>query len=175
MKKLVCTLYLPLFLIANSVLASEADKLHIYTRPIAPTAVPVYEENGDAVVFAQDDSHLRVINFWALWCVSCRKEMPTIDALSESYAPEDIEFITVAVGKNDPAKIREFFGEIGVVNLPVYHDENQRYAASVGVRGLPHTIILNAKGEEVARIIGEANYLDPSIKAAFDRLLLTTK
>ncbi len=175
MKKYLRALYLSLILIANTaathVWANEGEKLDVYIQPQPLNETPVTDEAGQETIFGEDDSRLRVVNLWALWCVSCRKEMPTLDALSEEYDPKDIEFLTVAVGRNDPEKIREFFKEIGVVNLPVYYDTRQKYAASVGAAAIPQTIVLNAKGEEIARVIGEANYLDDDLRAKLDELL----
>lgn len=171
MRKFVCILYLPLFLIANAVQASEADKLDIYDAPRALEAVPLETVEGGTVTLEASESKLRIVNLWALWCVSCRKEMPTLDMLTERYTPEEIEVLTIAVGRNAPQKVDEFFREIGVKNLPVYYDKKQKFAAEAGAAAIPHTIFLNAKGEEVARVIGEANYADEDMMAKIDSLL----
>jgi len=30
-----------------------------------------------------------MINVWATWCLPCRVEMPSIEALNKDYAPRD--------------------------------------------------------------------------------------
>ncbi len=171
MRKFVSILYLPLILIANNVHASEADKLHIYSAPRAAVVVPVETEAGDETQLSESDAKLRVVNLWALWCVSCRKEMPTLDALSEEFSPEELRVLAVAVGRNDPEKVHQFFDEIGVKNIENFYDKKQKYAGAIGAAALPHTIFLNAKGEEVARVIGEADYTDEALKEKIHALL----
>ncbi len=170
MKSLFATLYFSLFLIANAVQASEADKLQLYPTPRAGVLTTVQDANGEDVQFGVSDAKLRVVNLWAIWCAPCRKEMPTLDELAKSLDAEKVEFAAVAVGRNDEAKVEEFLDEIGVTNLPIYYDPKQHYSTSVGAAGLPYTIFLNSKGEEIGRVIGEANYLDPELAAKIEAL-----
>ncbi len=171
--QIINILYVPLFLIANALSASEAPPLQIYETPRPAIEEPVYNEAGEPYQLGPSEATLRIVNLWALWCVSCRKEMPTLDALSEEYPPETLQIETIAIGRNDPAKVHKFFEEIGVQNLPVYYDKRQKFAAKAGALALPHTIFLNSKGEEIARIIGEANYIDESMKKEIDALIAT--
>ncbi len=170
MKSLFATLYFSLFLIANAVGATEADKLQVYDAPRPPVLTAVADVDGQEMQFGASDKDLRIVNLWALWCVACRKEMPTLDELAKSLDAEKFAFAAVAVGRNDPAKVDEFLGEIGVKNLPIYYDAKQRYATSVGAAALPYTIFLNKNGEEIARVIGEANYLDEGLVAKIKAL-----
>jgi hypothetical protein len=64
----------------------------------------------------------------------------------------------VATGRNPPAAVTRFFEEIGVKNLPVLLDPKSALARQMGVLGLPLTVILNPEGEEVARLIGDAEW-----------------
>jgi thiol-disulfide isomerase/thioredoxin len=38
-----------------------------------------------------------LLNFWATFCVPCRLEMPSLQALSEKYHNKDVEIIAVSV------------------------------------------------------------------------------
>jgi len=49
-------------------------------------------------------------------------------------------------------------GENDVSDLPVYLDPKSRFANDMGVRGLPITVILNAQGQEIARMRGDAEW-----------------
>jgi hypothetical protein len=64
----------------------------------------------------------------------------------------------VATGRNAVVQIEKFYAEAGVVNLPVLRDPKSELARAMGVLGLPVTVILNPEGQEVARLIGDAEW-----------------
>lgn len=97
-----------------------------------------------------------VLNFWATWCAPCRREMPSLGRLQA--AMPDIAVVPVATGRNDPAAIDRFFAEAGVTGLTVLRDPKSELARSIGVMALPVTLILNSEGQEVARLIGDAEW-----------------
>ena len=99
-----------------------------------------------------------MVNFWATWCAPCRKEMPTLAHLQTLMADEPVEVITVATGSNPVPAIRKFIDEIGATNLPLYRDTKQQLARQMGIMGLPVTVILDPRGQEVARLIGDADW-----------------
>jgi thiol-disulfide isomerase/thioredoxin len=100
-----------------------------------------------------------VMNFWATWCAPCRKEMPSLDRL-QAAMPE-IAVVPVATGRNDVTQITKFYAQAEVANLPVLRDPKSGLAHAMGVMGLPVTIILNPEGQEVARLIGDAEWDSP--------------
>ncbi|MFN3592989.1 MAG: TlpA family protein disulfide reductase, partial [Thermaurantiacus sp.] len=58
-----------------------------------------------------------------------------------------------------------FFAEIEIRHLPVLRDPKSELARGMGVMGLPVTVILNPEGQEVARLIGDAEWDSDSAKA----------
>lgn len=97
-----------------------------------------------------------VLNFWATWCAPCREEMPALDRLQA--AMPDIVVLPVATGRNAPDAIDRFFTEAAVQNLTVLRDPKAELSRAMGVLALPVTVILNPEGQEVARLIGDAEW-----------------
>lgn len=112
-----------------------------------------------------------VLNFWATWCAPCRKEMPSLDRLAASMTDKGVSVVTIATGRNPPPAITRFFEEIGVQNLPVLLDPKSALARQMGVLGLPLTVILNPEGQEVARLIGDAEWDSADARAMVDALI----
>lgn len=98
-----------------------------------------------------------LVNFWATWCAPCRAEMPALDALNR-HSNDGFEVITIATGRNPPAKIDAFFKESKITSLPKYIDPTMTYARNFGVFGLPISVIVNKDGHEIARLQGEADW-----------------
>jgi thiol-disulfide isomerase/thioredoxin len=112
-----------------------------------------------------------VLNFWATWCAPCRKEMPMLSALQEDLGSDTFEVMTIATSRNPPVKMKAFFDDIGVTNLPLHRDPKSMLARQMAVLGLPVTVLLNPEGKEVARLTGDADWSSDSARAVLVALM----
>lgn len=112
-----------------------------------------------------------VLNFWATWCPPCRKEMPGLGALQTELGGDRFEVVTVASGRNAVPAIEEFFAEAGVTHLTALRDPKGELSRAMGVLGLPVTVILNPEGQEVGRLIGDAEWNAPEARAVLSALM----
>ena len=176
MRKLVVVLYTAFILGANVAVADvaalrEGDmrKLALHDTP-APIPEAVLLDAADAEHSLSDyKGKWVVLNFWATWCAPCRHEMPSLDRL-QTAMPE-IAVVPVATGRNPVTGIERFFAEAGIKTLPILRDPKSELARGMAVMGLPVTVILNPEGEEVARLIGDAEWDSPSAKAIMAALV----
>jgi len=111
------------------------------------------------------------VNFWATWCVPCREEMPALDALQGEFGGERFQVVTIATGRNELAAIDRFYKGAGIQHLPVLLDPRQAVARDMGVLGLPSSVLLGPDGNEIARLIGDAEWYSPSARAIVAALL----
>jgi thiol-disulfide isomerase/thioredoxin len=162
MRKVLIVLYTALLMGANAAVADVAalrtgdmQKLNL----VAATALPdilIEDAAGAPLSLSEWQGKWVVLNFWATWCAPCRTEMPSLDRLQ--VAMPEIAVVPVATGRNSVEGITEFFAEAGVTHLPVLRDPKSELARNMGVLGLPVTIIVNPAGQEVARLIGDAEW-----------------
>jgi hypothetical protein len=83
----------------------------------------------------------------------------------------EIAVVPVATGRNAVVQIEKFYAEAGVVNLPVLRDPKSELARAMGVLGLPVTVILNPEGQEVARLIGDAEWDSAAAQAVLRAMI----
>ncbi|MDQ2094729.1 TlpA family protein disulfide reductase [Rhodalgimonas zhirmunskyi] len=144
---------------------------HAAPKPAGTTAY-VTEDGGEATL-ADHKGRYVLVNFWATWCAPCRKEMPSLSRLQAEKGGADFEVLTLASGKNNPAKIKQFLNEIEVDNLPMHRDPAGKLAREMGVMGMPVTVLLDPEGQEIARLIGDAEWDSEAAKAIIDALTST--
>lgn len=70
-----------------------------------------------------------------------------------------------------PPGSKKFFEENGIGNLPRHQDPGSAAAREFGVVALPITVILNPEGQEIARLIGDADWNSESAKAIIATLV----
>jgi thiol-disulfide isomerase/thioredoxin len=143
----------------------EGDMLKLQLGVDRGSDVVFMHEDGSDLTLAAYDGKLVVLNFWATWCAPCRKEMPHLSELQTEMGGADFEVVTIATGTNQRPAMERFLAEIGVENLPLHTDNNSALARDMGVVGLPVTIILNADGFEIGRLIGDADWASDNAKA----------
>ena len=174
-------LYAALALGANSAVADIADiealrtglmkKLvfHSTAKPVSAKAFT--DPDGGEHRLADYKGKYILLNFWATWCAPCRKEMPSLDNLQETYGGRSFEVVTVATGRNTLPGIKKFFQKAGVTHLPILLDPTQALARDMGVLGLPISVILDPSGNEIARLRGDAEWDTDSAKAIIKALI----
>lgn len=142
----------------------DMRKLRFHSAPKPVSDVPFLHEDGADMTLADFQGKVVVLNFWATWCAPCRHEMPYLSALQAELGGDSFAVVTVATGRNDEMGMQQFFAEIGVDNLPLHRDPKQALARDMGVLGLPVTVIIDAQGQEIARLQGDANWASDSAK-----------
>ena len=98
-----------------------------------------------------------IINFWATWCVPCRREMPGLERSSRRLAARGVRVIGVSVDA-DLNLAREFV-HAHKLTFPIYADGDKKtFQSALRVRALPQTVLVTADGTIAARIAGTRDW-----------------
>jgi thiol-disulfide isomerase/thioredoxin len=164
-------------MIAASDVAAAPEELKnfvVHQTPKASPTINFQDEQGKTRSVAELKGKVVVLDLWATWCVPCRKEMPSLDRLQASLGSPDFAVIPVSIDRGGLATVAKFYAEIGIRALPMYFDTSGQSLREVGAVGLPTTLILDRAGEEVARVIGPAEWDTPEV-AEFLKPIIANK
>ena len=145
----------------NLIRAEDFSKnVVIHEKPIAIKEIKFKDSDLLTVDLTNKKGNIMIINFWATWCAPCKREMPSLEKLTNKY-PE-IKVYAINTEKPNKLKIRDFFRTIDVASLETYYDPDFKLVKQFKMRGLPTSILINKEGEEFGRVIGEVDFISES-------------
>ena len=106
-----------------------------------------------------------IVNFWATWCAPCVKEMPALDRLAREVKNDGLIVLALSADREGAPVVRKFYDKNGIEHLPVAIDRISRVARALDVGGLPTTVMFDADGREVGRVVGTAEWDAPATVA----------
>ena len=139
-------------------LSGDLQKIRINKSPREIQEFNVINTNDVSKTINFKDSKVKLINFWATWCAPCREEMPSLNKLVSSVKSDDFSIIVIAVGRNSNAAIKDFFIRHELTNLESYKDPKGKITSKLNVFGLPTTVIIDQHSNELARLVGSADW-----------------
>ena len=94
-----------------------------------------------------------VLNFWATWCVSCRKEMPQFIEAYDAHRDDGLVVIGLNLQESESI-IRPFVDDFGI-DFPVLIDRDGEVGDAYLLLGLPTTFFIGRNGVVESVFIGE--------------------
>ena len=115
-----------------------------------------------------------VLNFWATYCVPCRKEMPDLAAIQNEYAALGVQVIGASTDEaEDRAKVLQFVKETKI-NFPIWTGATSADMMRFGLgAALPGTVIVGRDGRIAKVISGIVNQAD--LKKQIDAMLASAE
>lgn len=148
------------FLICGQALAGNRPLVPLEGQPQAAD-FKLQDTAGNTVQLSDYRGKVLVVNFWATWCASCRREMPSIDRAAKWLKQFDGHLIGINVGE----KLDRVSGylEKAPVSFPMLLDTDTSVATSWGVKGLPATFAIDPDGHIIYRVFGSREWDDPQL------------
>ena len=155
----------------------EVAAVNVAKSPLKVPDLGFEDANGKKLSLADFRGRTVLLNLWATWCVPCRKEMPTLDALQGELGSNDFQVVAVNIDTRDPNKPKRFLKDIGVSKLTYYADPSAKSfqdLKSIGrAFGMPTTMLVDPQGCEIGTIAGPAEWASKDalvlIKAALGK------
>lgn len=137
--------------------------MHEAPRPVS--AVQFADGEGRTRILGEFRGKVVLVNIWATWCSSCRKEMPALDRLQAALGGTDFTVVALSIDRKGPDVVKQFYAEYGVQRLSLFVDVSGTVMQQLGIVGLPTTLLIDRQGLEVGRLIGPAEWDTPEMIA----------
>jgi thiol-disulfide isomerase/thioredoxin len=89
-----------------------------------------------------------IVDFWASWCVPCREEFPSLQALHARQSPQGLDVVGVNLDKDADA-MQKFLTENNFPWANLVGQEAFDVAKRLGVRGVPTMLLIDREGKVV--------------------------
>lgn len=106
-----------------------------------------------------------LLNFFASWCRPCATEMPDLAALKKQYPDLHIEGVA---WNDEPLALETFLKKHGNPFRAVWIDPKGDATITLGIRGIPESILVDAKGQVRFVLHGPLN---PRVRPTLDALI----
>lgn len=127
-------------------------------KPLPAPVITFRDGNGQKRALADFAGKVVLVNFWATWCGPCRREMPSLDKLQTRLGGPDFIVVALSSDRKGPKVVRKFYQENNIQHLDTFIDKTTKAQRAFGVYGLPTSLLLDAKGREVGRLVGPAEW-----------------
>lgn len=133
------------------------------------------DEAGYPKLVSAAKGKIVLVNFWATYCVPCRKEMPALVALAAKYKPRGLELVTVSADEPEQLKEAGAFLDKNKVPAPSYirkAKDDDKFVKLVDAKwdgALPVSLLYDKTGKKVRAFYGEVKVAE--LEAAIQKLL----
>lgn len=116
-----------------------------------------------------------LLNIWATWCLPCRTEMPSIQALYDQFGTRGLKVVAVSIDNpGTEEKIRQFRDQYGLT-FEILHDASGLIKRDYQTTGVPETFVIGRDGIIRKKVIAAADWNSPGNRALFAQLLGVTE
>ena len=93
-----------------------------------------------------------VLDFWASWCVPCRRSFPWLNSMHAKYADDGLVIIGVNLD-NERADADAFLDDFPP-DFRIHFDTTKQLAEEFGVMAMPSSYVIGRDGQLVKRHLG---------------------
>ncbi len=85
------------------------------------------------------------LDFWASWCVPCRKSFPWMNKIRQQY--NDDQLVIIAVNLDKKRELADSFLKEYPATFDIYYDPKSLLAKKYQIKGMPSSIVFDKTGK----------------------------
>ena len=110
-----------------------------------------------------------VVDFWASWCVPCRRSFPWLDAMQRKYGEDGL--VVIGVNEDSAAEEAAAFLKDVPVSFLIVRDTDGALAREFDLTAMPSSYVIGRDGELAARHLGFKSAKQGEYEETLRRLL----
>ena len=114
--------------------------------------MPVVGNAADAFNLDDYQGKVVVLDFWASWCVPCRRSFPWMNEMQQKYADEGL--VVIAVNLDNQASDADAFLQKYPAKFSIHYDHERQLAREYSVEAMPSSFLIGRDGTIVERHLG---------------------
>jgi thiol-disulfide isomerase/thioredoxin len=130
-KKISSVLFLSLSLIFHATMANANDAMYEFEQAM--------ENNKGKVIY---------VDFWASWCIPCRKSFPWMNAMQKKHQEEGL--VILSINLDAQASLAEKFLQESPANFAIIYDAKGTLAKKFQLKGMPSSYIFDRQGKLIS-------------------------
>ena len=95
---------------------------------------------------AAEQGRPMLLDFWATWCAPCRETIPHMNRINARYKDEGLGLQVIGITMEDAATVSRFTADFPM-HYAIARDAPGYYFQNLQINGIPHLVLINAKGE----------------------------
>ena len=143
---------------------AAASKTEAAKPAASGTAVATadYGKAPDFDLLDLDGNHVRlsdfagevvIVDFWATWCPPCKKAMPHLQEIHETYGEKGVNVLAISTDREGPKVVRPYIEKNGFTFTVLLMDQRVHLDFG-GVQSIPTTFIISPEGKIVEKFVG---------------------
>jgi len=116
------------------------------------------------------EGQVTLINFWATYCVPCRKEMKHLNRISETYADQNVQVIGISIDDSRTVGRVKSMVKSQKLEYTILLDTEQKLYKNFNTTAMPFSILVDANGkilwEHTGYLPGDEAQMELEIKKA---------
>lgn len=125
--------------------------------------------DGQRNLFSQYNGSVLILDFYATWCLPCRKSIPQLVGLQDRFKDQGLRVVGLNVGgPSDWPKVAEFARELKIQYTLAVPDADLSGFLLSDNQQIPQTFVFDRQGRLTKRIIGFSDSDSEVLKSAVE-------
>ena len=137
---------------------AEGSSLH---RGGKPPDFTLPDTDGKKVSLSDFKGKVVVVTFWAVYCQSCKAEIPHLRSYYEKYRNKDAVLLSISLDSGSDQYLKDF-AKKWEISYPILRGD-KRLCSRWRVRAIPITYLINQEG------LVDTTYIGPEATGLLDR------
>jgi peroxiredoxin len=134
------------------------------------------QSGGGSVKLSSLKGTVVVLDFWASWCVPCKKELPALETQAKKWAEAGQKVVVVGVGLDkDRENGEKLVRQLGLKAIKILWDPDGKVPAAYDIPTMPTSVVIDARGIVKHVHAGFASGDEKKLAAEVEALLGSSK